>query len=66
MNGKASELYSWGPLKVKNDVCLLQKKSSELPENCIPPNTLPYHEIVYGNSDQLKLPYHLSNNVHDM
>ena len=29
MNGKASELYSWGPPKLKNELCLLQKKMTK-------------------------------------
>ena len=27
MNGKASEIYSWGLPKLKNELCLLQKKT---------------------------------------
>ena len=27
MNGKASELYSWGPPKLKSELRLLQKKT---------------------------------------
>ena len=34
MNGKASELYSWGPPKLKNELCLLQKKSRLVVAGC--------------------------------
>ena len=29
MNGKASELYSWGLVKLKNELCLLQKQNKK-------------------------------------